>query len=701
MGQKFFISFTSADRTKTHWIACTLKEAGHEAGVYDWEIPAGGNVPLWMNNKLAWADRLIAVISPDYIRARYSPIEWASQIWNDLDGTKGSVIPVIVRPTCNIPPLLRGLSQIDLTNCSETEARHRLIKGVDMPAPPPRKPAFEKIIGEAPDSQHTGPADKPTFQVTIYGDLVVGITFEQHEAAMRKRGEEISAEETKNRIQWQQLMERATSAEKESLQSKIAAAESDKRVLESESKAVADRLTNLQASYEGLVQRLAEANAALQSFAPSISKHGFAQAQEMLSGGDVLGAERKFVEIADKLSKIPDQDAEAARAIFEAGKLAEERIDWRAANTHYARAARLQPSNWQYIQSAGTLADKMGDYATAVSFNEAALSIMTSEFGPEAHETATALNNLALTYNYLARYIEAEPLYRRAIEIGEKVLGKDHRDVATGYNNLALLLQAQGKYDQAEPLYRLAIEIHERALGKNHPDVARDYNNLANLLQRQGKYDQAEPLYRQAIEIDERVLGKDHPDVARDYHNLAGLLQAQGKYDQAEPLYRQAIEIREKALGKDHPNVAGDYNNFALLLQAQGKYDQAEPLYRLAIEIHERVKDHPNVAADYNNFALLLQAQGKYDEAEPRYRRAIEIDERVLGKDHPDVARDYNNLALLLQDQGKYDEAEPLYRRAIEIFQNKFGLDHSNTLKARKNYDRLQELKKTECGERR
>jgi TIR domain len=163
MGQKFFISFNSADRTKAHWVAWTLKNAGHEVAVHDWEIPAGGNAPLWMNTKLSWADRLVAVISPDYIPARYSPIEWASQIWDDPDGTKGSVIPVIVRPTSNIPPLLRDLSRIDLTNCSEAEAMNRLINGVDMPAPPDLKPTFEKIEGEAPDRQHTGPAEKPTF----------------------------------------------------------------------------------------------------------------------------------------------------------------------------------------------------------------------------------------------------------------------------------------------------------------------------------------------------------------------------------------------------------------------------------------------------------------------------------------------------------------------------------------------------------
>jgi len=537
----------------------------------------------------------------------------------------------------------------------------------------------------------------------VCGDLVIGITLEQYEAGLKKRAEEIRAEEAEKRIQLQKLVElteRATSAEKDSLRRQIAAVEAEKRALEAESKGVAERLTNLQTSYDGLVQKLGEANAALEAFAPLISKDAFDQAQAMLSRGDVLGAERKFVEIADSVRKIREKvDVVEARAIFEAGKLAEERVDWRAANAHYARAARLQPSNWQYAQRAGRLARQMGDYATAASFNEATLSLVASAFGVSA-QAATALNDLALTYRSLARYTEAEPLIRRAIEI-EKALGKDHPDLASGYRNLAGLLQDQGKYDQAEPLIRRAIEIDEKALGKDHPNLASDYNNLAGLLQAQGKYDQAEPLIRRAIEI-EKALGKDHPDLASDYNNLAELLRAQGKYDQAEPLFRRAIEIAEKVLGKDHPHVATTHNNLAGLLQAQGKYDQAEPLIRRAIEISEKTlgKDHPNVARGYNNLAILLQAQGKYDQAEPLYRRAIEIGEKAFGKDHPDVARDYNNLAILLEAQAKYDQAEPLFRRAIEIFQTKLGSDHPNTVLARKNYDHLQDLKKQKRSNR-
>jgi tetratricopeptide (TPR) repeat protein len=207
----------------------------------------------------------------------------------------------------------------------------------------------------------------------VCGDYVVGITLEQYEAGLKRRAEEIRGEEAEKRVQLQNLMqkqveltERATSAEKESLRSQIAAVEAEKRALDAESKGVADRLANSQASYDGLVQKLAEANAALEAFAPLISTEAFAQAQAMLSRGDVLGAERKFVEIADTVRKIKEKaDVVEARAIFEAGKLAEERIDWRAASAHYARAARLQPSNWQYAQRAGKLARLMGDYTGA------------------------------------------------------------------------------------------------------------------------------------------------------------------------------------------------------------------------------------------------------------------------------------------------------------------------------------------------
>src|SRR5262245_32205483 len=100
----------------------------------------------------------------------------------------------------------------------------------------------------------------------VCGDLIIGITLEQYEAGLKKRAEEIRGEEAEKRVQLQKLVElteRATSAEGDSLRGQIATVEAEKRALEAESKGVADRQANLQASYDGLVQKLAAANATL------------------------------------------------------------------------------------------------------------------------------------------------------------------------------------------------------------------------------------------------------------------------------------------------------------------------------------------------------------------------------------------------------------------------------------------------------
>jgi tetratricopeptide (TPR) repeat protein len=279
-----------------------------------------------------------------------------------------------------------------------------------------------------------------------------------------------------------------------------------------------------------------------------------------------------------------------------------------------------------------------------------------------------------------ALYSEAEPMYRRALDILEKSLGIDHPNVATSLNNLAHLYYTQGKYAEAEPMYMRALEIYEKSLCKDHPNIATSLNNLAGLYYTQGKYAEVEPMYMRALEIKEKSLGKDHPEVASSLNNLAELYYEQGKYGKAWPMYMRALEIREKSIGKDHPDVATSLINLAALYDAQGKYAEVEPMYMRALEIREKSlgKDHPDVATSLINLARFYQSQGKYDKAEPMYRRTLAILEKSLDNDHPYVAKSLNNLAALYNSQGKYDKAEPMFRRALEIYEKSLGKNHPN-----------------------
>ena len=82
---------------------------------------------------------------------------------------------------------------------------------------------------------------------------------------------------------------------------------------------------------------------------------------------------------------------------------------------------------------------------------------------------------------------EAEPLYRRAIEIGEKILGKDHPTLRSGTTISPCCFRTRASMPRPSRSIRRAIEIDEQKLGKDHPNVATSYNNLALLLRGPGQ----------------------------------------------------------------------------------------------------------------------------------------------------------------------------------------------------------------------
>ncbi|EAR21585.1 tetratricopeptide repeat protein [Nitrococcus mobilis] len=287
-----------------------------------------------------------------------------------------------------------------------------------------------------------------------------------------------------------------------------------------------------------------------------------------------------------------------------------------------------------------------------------------------AEPTGLFINRLALLLHAKALHAEAEPLFRRALAIGEAVYGPEHPAVATGLNNLAGLLQATNRLAEAEPLFRRALAIDEAAYGSEHPEAATGLNNLAELLRATNRLAEAEPLYRRALAINEAAYGSEYPAVARDLNNLAELLRVTNRLAEAEPLYRRALAINEAAYGSEHPEAATGLNNLAELLRATNRLAEAEPLYRRALAIDEAAygSEHPEAATGLNNLAELLRATNRLAEAEPLYRRALAIREAAYGPEHPHVAHGLNNLALLLKDGHRLVEAEPLMCRMAAIF---------------------------------
>ena len=171
---------------------------------------------------------------------------------------------------------------------------------------------------------------------------------------------------------------------------------------------------------------------------------------------------------------------------------------------------------------------------------------MRRRWGRSIRTPRGALNNLASLFEQQGRYAEAEPLYRRALEISA---GAGDGPFARGEEPGQPCRMLEDRDDSRG---RAALPPRsgdpEEALGPEHPDTATSLNNLAEVLREQGRYAEAEPLYRRAITIFEKALGPEHPDTTSSLNNLALLLKQEGRYVEAEPLYRRALAIREKAL---------------------------------------------------------------------------------------------------------------------------------------------------------
>jgi tetratricopeptide (TPR) repeat protein len=320
-------------------------------------------------------------------------------------------------------------------------------------------------------------------------------------------------------------------------------------------------------------------------------------------------------------------------------------------------------------------------------------------------DSPASIFNAALSLHKSGRFLDAYPLYMKALKGFELSLEKDsdntqfQSDVATTRNNLGNLLRDMGRLEEARDMYSAALAMYEQLLKSDLDNsqfqsyVAGTRNNLGALLRDMGRLEEAREFYAAALARLEQLLKSD-PDnsqfqsyVAGTRNNLGALLSDMGRLEEAREFYAAALAMREQLLKSDPDNsqfqsdVATTRNNLGALLSGMDRLEEARDMYSAALAMREQLlnSDPDNsqfqsyVATTRNNLGALLSGMGRLEEARDMYSAALAMREQLLNSDpdnsqfQSDVAMTRHNLGVLLSDMGRLEEARDMYESALEL----------------------------------
>ena len=237
--------------------------------------------------------------------------------------------------------------------------------------------------------------------------------------------------------------------------------------------------------------------------------------------------------------------------------------------------ATRDPDDGNPLQQLALALDAQGRYDEAAAVLDAAIAAFELQ-GPAGRAgVAEALNTLGQVRTSQQLYVQAEAIYRRALEVA----ANDPFETSVINANLGWNLDRQGRYAEAEPLLRQAvidIRAHE---GRETRNTGFTLGNLAGDLQAQGRQAEALPLLRKSYESLARTIGPEHPAIGWTINALAGAVAAAEGPSASEPWFRQGIDLAHRRMPPGHPQATERAEDFSrVLLKADRPADALDVL---------------------------------------------------------------------------------------------------------------------------
>lgn len=124
-----FISYAKPDEEWAEWIASQLDLAGYEVIIGSWDFLPGQNFVIEMQKALVRSEYVLAVLSENYLKGRFTHSEWTTAFASDPLGEDSRLIPVKISD-CEVDGILGQIISIDIAGYFEDKACELLLRGV-------------------------------------------------------------------------------------------------------------------------------------------------------------------------------------------------------------------------------------------------------------------------------------------------------------------------------------------------------------------------------------------------------------------------------------------------------------------------------------------------------------------------------------------------------------------------------------------
>ena len=125
----FFVSYTGTDTQYATWIAELLESEGFKVEIQAWDFRPGDNFVKKIDDALQKCDKLIVVLSRNYLRSEWCRTEWTSKLAEKSNPNDGSIIPIRVEPV-EVEGLLSPIVYIDIVDKDESNAKQCILEGI-------------------------------------------------------------------------------------------------------------------------------------------------------------------------------------------------------------------------------------------------------------------------------------------------------------------------------------------------------------------------------------------------------------------------------------------------------------------------------------------------------------------------------------------------------------------------------------------